>query len=228
MCFYIYLNLYLNRFQLVSGSKVNMCDYSGRYYCSDCHKKALHLVPARVLHNWDFKPRPVALQSHEVICYLTNKQYLNIEQLNPDLFNFVAVLGDIRELREKIILYKALFVQCSKAIRDGMFLKLKARQHFVDSSKLYTLHDLVEAHSGSLVGELQGVVSDYQSHRENCQTCSNQKFVCAVCHSPPAIRPFSDFFNIAQCFTCHGVLHRECFNKSSCCPYCAASLICET
>ena len=204
-----------------------MCDYSGRYYCQDCHKKTMHIIPARILHNWDFKTRPVALQSYEVISYLTNKQYLNIEQLNPELFNFVELLREIRSLREQIILYKAHFVQCSRAMKEGMFLKLKSRQHFVDTSKLYTLHDLVDVHSGGLLGELTGVVEEYRAHQEDCETCSHQKFVCAVCSAPPAIRPFTDCFNIAQCFTCHGVMHRECFNRSTNCPYCDSSLICQ-
>lgn len=38
-----------------------LCDYSGRYYCPSCHHNALAVIPARVLHNWDFTPRKVSL-----------------------------------------------------------------------------------------------------------------------------------------------------------------------
>ena len=41
-------------------SKVHQCDYNGRYYCTTCHKKTLSPVPARILQNWDFKPRPLS------------------------------------------------------------------------------------------------------------------------------------------------------------------------
>ncbi|KAL5263511.1 hypothetical protein ACHWQZ_G008769 [Mnemiopsis leidyi] len=210
-----------------SSTKVHTCDYNGRYYCQECHKKTLHLIPARVIHNWDFKPRQIALQSQEVISYLTDKEYLNIETLNPLLFDNVSVMNQLRELREKIIMYKAHFFQCSKALREGMFLKLKSRQHFIDTSKLYTLRDLVEANSGTLLPEVQTVVEDYARHVQDCDTCTNKKFLCPVCEAPPLISPFNDVYSIAQCSQCHGVLHRPCFNKSDKCPYCSASLILE-
>ena len=211
----------------ISATKVHTCDYNGRYYCQECHKKTLHLIPARVIHNWDFKPRQIALQSQEVISYLTDKEYLNIENLNPLLFDNVSVMNQLRELREKIIMYKAHFFQCSKALREGMFLKLKSRQHFIDTSKLYTLRDLVEANSGTLLPEVQAVVEGYTKHVQDCDTCTNKKFLCPVCEAPPLISPFKDVYSIAQCSQCHGVLHRPCFNRSDKCPYCSASLILE-
>ena len=180
-----------------------------------------------MIHNWDFKPRQLALQSQEVISYLSDKEYLNVEKLNPLLFDSVSVMSELRELREKIILYKAHFVQCTRALRDGVFLRLRSRQHFIDTSKLYTIRDLVEAQNGSLLVEIRGVVEGYQKHLDHCHTCSNQKFLCAVCESPPLISPFRDVYSIAQCSQCHGVLHRPCFNKSNTCPYCSASLINE-
>lgn len=210
-----------------SSTKVHTCDYNGRYYCQECHKKTLHLVPARVIHNWDFKPRQLALQSQEVIAYLADKEYLNIENINPQLFDSVSVMHQLRDLREQIILYKAHFVQCSRALREGVFLKLKSRQHFIDTSKLYTIRDLTEAQSGTLLPEITSVIQDYQKHVDRCETCSNQKFLCSVCESPPLISPFRDVYSIAQCSQCHGVLHRPCFNRSDKCPYCSASLINE-
>ena len=37
------------------------CDYSGQYYCPACHHNDLAVIPARVVHNWDFSPRKVSL-----------------------------------------------------------------------------------------------------------------------------------------------------------------------
>jgi len=41
-------------FAIYSGSEeARLCDYSGLYYCSNCHWNDLATLPARVLHNWD-------------------------------------------------------------------------------------------------------------------------------------------------------------------------------
>lgn len=36
-----------------------LCDYSGLYHCKQCHYNNETIIPARVVHNWDFKPRKV-------------------------------------------------------------------------------------------------------------------------------------------------------------------------
>uniref|UniRef100_A0ABK0LFY5 Differentially expressed in FDCP 8 homolog n=1 Tax=Rattus norvegicus TaxID=10116 RepID=A0ABK0LFY5_RAT len=38
-------------------SEARQCDYTGQYYCSHCHWNDLAVIPARVVHNWDFEPR---------------------------------------------------------------------------------------------------------------------------------------------------------------------------
>lgn len=42
-------------------SEARQCDYTGQYYCSHCHWNDLAIIPARVVHNWDFEPRKVGL-----------------------------------------------------------------------------------------------------------------------------------------------------------------------
>lgn len=46
---------------LVGGvpSEARQCDYTGQYYCSTCHWNDTAIVPARVIHNWEFEPRKV-------------------------------------------------------------------------------------------------------------------------------------------------------------------------
>ena len=35
-------------------SEARMCDYSGQYFCEECHWNDLVVIPARAVHNWDF------------------------------------------------------------------------------------------------------------------------------------------------------------------------------
>lgn len=46
---------------LVGGvpSEARQCDYTGQYYCSTCHWNDTAIIPARVIHNWEFEPRKV-------------------------------------------------------------------------------------------------------------------------------------------------------------------------
>ncbi|KAM6430156.1 differentially expressed in FDCP 8 homolog isoform 2-T2 [Liasis olivaceus] len=37
--------------------EARQCDYTGLYYCSSCHWNDQAVIPARVIHNWDFEPR---------------------------------------------------------------------------------------------------------------------------------------------------------------------------
>lgn len=46
---------------LVGGvpSEARQCDYTGQYYCSTCHWNDTAIIPARVIHNWEFEPHKV-------------------------------------------------------------------------------------------------------------------------------------------------------------------------
>ena len=37
------------------ATDMKICDYSGLWYCSECHHGDMAVIPARVVHNWDFK-----------------------------------------------------------------------------------------------------------------------------------------------------------------------------
>ncbi|XP_058011364.1 differentially expressed in FDCP 8 homolog isoform X2 [Ahaetulla prasina] len=39
------------------AGEARQCDYTGLYYCSSCHWNDQAVIPARVIHNWDFEPR---------------------------------------------------------------------------------------------------------------------------------------------------------------------------
>lgn len=40
--------------------KPRLCEYSGQLFCSSCHTNDTAILPARVLHNWDFTRYPVS------------------------------------------------------------------------------------------------------------------------------------------------------------------------
>jgi hypothetical protein len=38
------------------SSNARFCEYTGDFYCSECHKNREAIIPARVVHEWDFRP----------------------------------------------------------------------------------------------------------------------------------------------------------------------------
>jgi hypothetical protein len=54
-------------------SEARLCDYSGQFFCEDCHWNDQVVIPARMVRNWDFT-------AHKVIL-LVNNNWLNILEI---------------------------------------------------------------------------------------------------------------------------------------------------
>lgn len=74
----------------------HLCDYSGQSYCRECHFGSTSVIPARVVLNWDFKPRPVSRASEQYLQLMRKKPIINVEAINPRLFGFVEELAFIK------------------------------------------------------------------------------------------------------------------------------------
>ena len=84
---------------LISPLNSRLCDYSGLYYCQNCHfgPSDVTIIPARIIHNWDFTPRSVSRRSLQIINFLKYKPILfNITELNSMLYGLVEELPQIK------------------------------------------------------------------------------------------------------------------------------------
>uniref|UniRef100_A0A674JJ94 Differentially expressed in FDCP 8 n=1 Tax=Terrapene triunguis TaxID=2587831 RepID=A0A674JJ94_9SAUR len=77
-------------------SEARQCDYTGLYYCGNCHWNDLAIIPARVIHNWDFEPRKVSRCSMRYLALMVSRPVLKLREINPLLFNYVEELVEIR------------------------------------------------------------------------------------------------------------------------------------
>lgn len=73
-----------------------LCDYDGRYYCPSCHWNSTAVIPARVVHNWDFEERRVCRASKQLLRIMEKRPVLKLQQLNPRLFGFVEELSLVK------------------------------------------------------------------------------------------------------------------------------------
>eukprot|EP00794_Sanderia_malayensis_P018739 gene18740-20628_t len=198
--------------------QARLCDYTGQFYCSNCHWNETQLIPARVIHNWDFMPRKVSRQSKHLLKLLATKPIVCLKEINPALFNFVEDLRDVRALREQILSMKSYLVACRLAVDEKLLLLLKDRQHFVENSDMYTLLDLNDVFSGELLEELSRITAMFCTHiKFDCVLCQGKGFFCEVCRSDDILYPFD--FSSQKCPDCQAVFHRSCLNRGNC-PKC--------
>lgn len=208
------------KFSESAWSEPRRCDYTGLYYCPACHWRSRVVLPARVLHNWDFEERGVSRQAKQFLALLRNKPVLDLEKLNPHLFKFVEELSTVKKLRGDILLMKRYLGTCRAAQETRMLRQLEERQHFVENSHMYSLQDLVDAESGVLVAYLQKVHQSFSEHiKTSCLVCQGKGYICEICDVSDIIFPFDG--GVVVCDGCSTVLHHLCYtNRGSKCPRC--------
>lgn len=197
-----------------------LCDYSGNYYCEMCHWNDTMVIPARVLHNWDFEPRKVCRAAKQYLKLMITKAAMQIQDVNPMLFSFVDEINEIKKLREEILIMKKYLLVCDDAMKQKFLLLLQDRQHFVENWDTYSMKDLLEIQSDVLLGKLVSIHAAWAQHiKTDCQKCQAKGFICELCDSREILFPFD---NIAVvCAKCSYVLHRHCFARRGAeCPRC--------
>jgi len=63
-----------------------VCSFTGGYFCSECHIGQEWVIPARVIHNWDFRRYPVARRSAAFLEGIQHDPLLDLKSLNPRLY----------------------------------------------------------------------------------------------------------------------------------------------
>jgi len=197
-----------------------LCDYDGRYYCPTCHWNSTAVIPARVVHNWDFEERKVCRASKQLLRLMEKRPVLKLQQLNPRLFDFVEELNVVKKIREDILIMKKYFVSCKSATETRLLWQLQERQHFMENVDSFSIQDLIDVNSGELLDYLRKVQAVFIKHiREDCKLCYERGFVCELCDNDEVIFPFD--LVAAICSKCCTVFHRNCWaKKNHQCPKC--------
>jgi len=200
-----------------SLSSARLCDYTGHSYCSGCHWGGVHPSPARIVHNWDFRPRPMSQAALQYLAMVKTKPLINLSAVAPSLLPVVEEVAMVHRQRQLLLQMKQYLVVCRLAQEEKLLRKLDGRQHFVESSAMYSLQDLLYLHSGSLGTFLGVLLSELQSHITACVLCTAKSFLCEICGDTEILFPFdphSDF-----CDDCGATFHKECFRAARC-PRC--------
>uniref|UniRef100_A0A2K6GIT5 Differentially expressed in FDCP 8 homolog n=1 Tax=Propithecus coquereli TaxID=379532 RepID=A0A2K6GIT5_PROCO len=202
-------------------SEARQCDYTGQYYCGHCHWNDLAVIPARVVHNWDFEPRKVSRCSMRYLALMVSRPVLRLREINPLLFNYVEELVEIRKLRQDILRMKPYFITCKEAMEARLLLQLQDRQHFVENDEMYSVQDLLDVRLGRLGCSLTEIHTLFAKHiKLDCERCQAKGFVCELCREGDVLFPFDSHTSV--CTDCSAVFHRDCYyDNSTTCPKCA-------
>ena len=55
-----------------------VCTYDACYYCFECHENEEHVIPARVIHNWDLRKHQVAKHCKLFLLHIEEEPLFNI------------------------------------------------------------------------------------------------------------------------------------------------------
>jgi len=72
------------------------CEYSGRWFCRECHRNDKSIIPARVLQAWDFGQYRVSVRAKEFIDTIWDEAVFDVEVFNNELYSKIKALAEMR------------------------------------------------------------------------------------------------------------------------------------
>ncbi|KAM9342202.1 pleckstrin homology domain-containing family M member 3 [Pholidichthys leucotaenia] len=203
----------------LSRGKAKVCYYSGWYYCQSCHQDNSFLIPARLLHNWDTSKHKVSKQAKEFLEFVYEEPLLDIQQLNPCLYEHCEPLSTVLRLRQQLQSLRAYLFSCRATVAEDLRRRIFPREYLLQHIHLYSLADLQQVIDGKLAPFLSKVIKFASSHVFSCSLCREKGFICELCHNRQVIYPFQENAT-RRCEGCGAVFHADCRQKAQPCPRC--------
>ncbi|XP_038303719.1 pleckstrin homology domain-containing family M member 3 isoform X2 [Canis lupus baileyi] len=126
----------------LSNGKAKVCNYSGWYYCSNCHVDDSFLIPARIVHNWDTSKYKVSKQAKEFLEYVYEEPLIDIQRENPMLYLHAEPLATVVRLRQRLKSLRAYLFSCRAAVAEDLRRRIFPREYLLQQIHLYSLADL--------------------------------------------------------------------------------------
>ncbi|KAK6924835.1 Rubicon Homology Domain, partial [Dillenia turbinata] len=207
--------------QTFGWGKPRLCEYTGQLFCSSCHKNDTAVLPARVLHHWDFMRYPVSQLAKSYLDSIHDQPMLCVSAVYPLQFSKVPSLLHVMGLRKKIGAVLP-YVRCP--FRRVIFRALRSRRYLLEANDFFALRDLIDLSKGAFAALpvlVETVLRKIIEHvTEQCLVCCDVGVPCGArqaCDDPSSlIFPFQES-EVERCKSCESVFHKHCFNKLTCC-----------
>lgn len=154
------------------------CNYSGLYFCKNCHWNDYSIIPGNIIRNWDFEQRPVGRQSLQEINLFYERPVIKLEEINPKLFVFVQKLGNIKQKRLNLMEMKKYLDVCKIAIAAKMVNEVTgSRRYLVQNTDFYSIYDLVAVENSSMNDYLKNIAGIFKTHIMSCEVSRKIRFI---------------------------------------------------
>lgn len=196
-----------------------VCCYDGSYYCYECHVDDEHVIPARIIHNWDLAKYKVAKHAKLFLMQIDEEPLFHIDELNPTLYNVINEINKAKHLRIQLRHLKGYIMTCRNTmIAEDVKRRMWPREYLWDDMHQYSLLDLIQVNSGQLQHHLKKIISFCKKHVYSCEVCSQKGFICEICKSKKIVYPFEVNLT-SQCPRCKACFHKVCKTDRQC-PRC--------
>ncbi|KAJ8771805.1 hypothetical protein K2173_026982 [Erythroxylum novogranatense] len=214
--------------QSIGWGKPRLCEYTGQLFCSSCHTNDTAVLPARVLHYWDFTQYPVSQLAKSYLDSIHEQPMLCVSAVNPFLFSRVPALQHVTGVRKRIGIMLP-YVHCP--FRQTINRGLGYRRYLLESNDFFALRDLIDLSKGPfavlpvIVETVSGKILEHIT--EQCLICCDVGVPCnarQACNDPSSlIFPFQEG-EVEKCASCGSVFHKTCFKllKNCSCGACIA------
>lgn len=96
-------------------------------------------IPARIILNWDHKPRPICRASKEFLKTVYDRPIIRIDKVNPLLYDNAPQLSYIHKLRLKLSQSAIYLLSCKKSIAEDLIRRLHPHEYLYTDLHLYSI-----------------------------------------------------------------------------------------
>lgn len=196
-------------------SSFKYCEYIGRYFCSSCHSKTLHPIPARILWKWDFRSYPISKFARDLLRRIWGDPLFNVADVNCNLYARARPLQNARELRLQLQLVRTYLASCTS---DSVTLR-ELNVTIPEDVDVYSMRQLVGVRDGTFLTYLHDLIHEGVKHVRTCVLCTAKGFICELCNANQIIFPFETGLTM-QCRQCQACYHSKCWARHGHCPKC--------
>ncbi|KAK6752256.1 hypothetical protein RB195_003588 [Necator americanus] len=199
--------------------RVKYCDYYGKVFCQCCHQGSKSIIPARILHTWNFNEFPVCDLAFHFLTDIRDVPAINVCSVAPHIVEKIRVLKHVIVLREKLAYMWDYVKECPDAeetiTKYGNLRTLftSMEQHLLHSLDLFSLSDLVRVHNKDMSTLLEPIVYFAKCHIEVCEHCKKYAATCAYCENAQELLFPFQLEKVYKCGTCGSLSHLKCQTK---------------
>ncbi|CAG9855328.1 unnamed protein product [Phyllotreta striolata] len=200
-------------------NKPKVCAFTGDYFCDNCMNPEPVQIPARIIHNWDFKPHQISRRGINYLNEVKDHPIIDFKVYNPHIYGVIEEMAQLQILRNQLNFIRAYLFTCREPVIEELQKQMWPREYMYEHIHQYSILDLSDVMNGLLAQQLEKVIAFGKQHVYSCWLCSQKGFVCEVCNKPKPLFPFETDI-VYRCDECSGVYHKLCLNSSKPCPKC--------